>query len=386
MSYSIDKEKKSIENKPREVEIHPAKKWKRILLYLGDMMLSFIACFVLFSAAIYPLSMVFVKYNAAETVQAGQERDDILYYHQLLFYKDDEFEKYNFTDNLKYTYNRFLAYYAFSSEDSVIDSSHPEYSHQNNNEVIKTYFVDIRDDSLTYQNLYKEYDEFFVVDEQGHVSLLASVQESVKYYFDPEEKLESDDYKNLSEVFAAMYGKIISIIMKEDLTYIDVDLTFHSYIRCQDIIDTNASIYNWRMSISLMISFALSTFIIHILYPLINKRRRTPLMSIMQLDRLGVDSLKPLGKLETAFSGVYPLVFDLPYILFVPLSYTTILTIFDLPLIFVLFLIGLLLILISLIIMLIQPFNRTASDLLSRSIIVPAEDIDAVDQAKNYGK
>ena len=386
MPYSIDREKKDIENTPREVEIHPAKKWKRTLLYLGDMMLSFITCFVLFSAIVYPLSMVFVKYNAAETVQAGQERDNILYYHQLLFYKDEEFEQYNFTDDLKYTYNRFLAYYAFSSEDPIVDSSHPEYSHQDENEIIKTYFVNIRNDTLTYVNLYKEYDDFFVVDGQNNISLLDSVQESVRYYFDPEEKLESDDYKNLSEVFAAMYSKIISTIMKEDLTYTDVNMAHHSYIKCQNIIDTNASIYNWRMSISLMISFILSTFIIHILYPLINKRRHTPLMSIMQLDRLGVDNLKTLGKLETAFSGVYPLVFDLPYILFVPLSYTTILTIFDLPLIFILFLIGLLLIVISLIIMLIQPFNRTASDLLSRSIIVPSEDVDAVDQAKNYGK
>lgn len=382
MPYSFDKQKAAEENKPIEVEIHPAKKWKRILLYLGDMMLSFISCFVLFSAVVYPLSTLISPINGEETKQAQRDRDDILYGNKLLFYREDEYNQYDFTNDLKYTYHRFLSYYAFDSDEALIDSAHPEYAHLSENEIFQHYYLDIRSDNVTYLSLFRNYNEFFVV-EGDNVSLISTVKESVRYFFDPEEKTESDSYKKLSEVFAAIYGKMMNNILDKNLSYEGIS---RSYVTCQKIIDKNASIYNWRMSISLLISYVLSTLIIHLIYPLINKRGHTPLMSIMKFDRVGNDNLKLLSKVEISLSCVYSLITDLPYLVFVPLSYTTFLTIFDLPLIVILALIGLLFILVSLFIILFHPFNRSAIDLLSRSIVVPCEDVDAVDAAKNYGK
>lgn len=284
---------------------------------------------------------------------------------------------------MKYTYNRFISYYVFESP-TPVDSNFPEYCHIEENEVFAKYYKSIRSDSITYQSLFSKYSKFF--DTEGdNISLVQSVKDNIRFYFDPSERLESDDYKALSEVFAAQYGSMIKNIMANDISF-KVGGAMTSYIESQKIVDDIATKISWRVSIGVLISFLIATFVVHILYPLINKYNHTPLMSIMHIERVGSNNLKSISKVETAFTGIYSLLFDLVYVFFVPFLNTSFLNLFDLPLTFVLSLFSLFSLIVSLVIMLVHPYNRGGSDLLSRTVLIPSDDMDAVERARNYGK
>jgi len=83
--YSIDKQLEEQKNKPVEIDIHPVSKWKRILVYLGDMMFCFIAAFVIFNCVTYPLATVIAPYDSEKSLQAAKDRDSVLYDNKILF-------------------------------------------------------------------------------------------------------------------------------------------------------------------------------------------------------------------------------------------------------------------------------------------------------------
>ena len=137
-----------------EIDIHPISKWRRILVFLGDFFIHFIISIIIMNIAVMPICSIFVKPETERSYAAEKKRDNILYEHQLLFYKTDEsasgnYKKYDFDSNLAYTFNRFLAFYTFADETSL-NPEYPEYSHKIENEVIWTYYNDICSDSITY--------------------------------------------------------------------------------------------------------------------------------------------------------------------------------------------------------------------------------------------
>lgn len=379
--YSIDKK----ETKNIEIDIHPISKWKRILVYLADLAISFIIAVILMNVVVMPIYSAFNKTNSSLSYQAEKIRDDILYEHELLFYRNDQYanyDKYNFDSDLVYTYNRFLAYYVFT-DTTPLNEKFPEYTHQEKNEVIKTYFVNIRSDSAQYLDLFTKHNQeknYFVIS-GANITLKQEIIDEIRVFFKPNEslgKIGQGYYDDLSSIFSALYGCVIKDIYENDLT----DTQGHSFKEYQAIIKEVAKNFYLGIAICAIISYVLAWAITRLVYPLINKSGHTIAQSFMKVDRLGVNNLYPISRAETALMSAYHLFFDLPYIMFLSLSYTTFIYSFSVPIIPILSLIGLLISLVGLFIILFNPFNRSATDLLSQSVLIASEEVDGIIKAK----
>lgn len=396
--YSIDRQKLN-ENNTVEVNIHSASKWKRTLLYLGDLMISFIVAVLLLTVVVMPIASIFVKPRTSESLQAERERDDILYEHQLLFYKDYEEEakekpyaKYNHEGDLLYSFNRWLAYYVFSDSEESLDPNFPEYKHLAVNDTLKHYYVDIRSDAVTYNEMFTGHasvfkNEYFTFPSDFPTSNAVLGQEyidNLKPYFDPNDdlgKLGKKYYEDLSDLYAALTGVMVRDILKKDLTIIKEGKTY-SYVDLQKIIDEINFNYNLTISICSIISFTISWALVYILYPLLNQNHHTPTMSVMKLERLGFHRLDFLSKGETAMTAVHYFLFNLPYLMFLSLSYTSLLFAFSVPLLPFFTILGMLMVVISFFVLMFNGFDRTLGDILSHSVIVPSEDVDGIIKAK----
>lgn len=369
-----------------EIDLHPISKWKRTLLYLADFFVSFIVAVLLMNVAVMPICSLIKSTDSEKSYEAEKIRDDILYEHKLLFYRplgESQYQKYNFDTNLTYTFNRFLAYYVFDSGIESLDPDFPEYSHLEENETILHYYKDIKNDVDSYYELFKQHNldkEYFDVTDNVF-TLSNEVKEQVRVYFIPGEELGSlgkTYYSNLSDFFSALFGCVIQDINQNDL----IDSSGNSYNACQKIISDINKQYYMTISVCAIISYVLSWGITRLLYPLINKSGHSVGMSIMRIERLGYRNLMPLSKGEVALTASYSLLFDLPYITLLSLSYCDFIYSLNIPLLPILSLISLVMVLISLFVMLFSNFNRAISDYLSQTVLVSSEDCDALIKAK----
>lgn len=390
--YSVDKQQLEQQNKQIEVDIHPISKWKRTLLYLGDMMICFMMSVFILNVLIMPITSAFVKTDSKRRSEYVQHREDILYEYKLLHYKsedDKNYPKYDFQSNLVYSYHLFLAYYCFDEGDPALDpTNYPEYKHVQEYENIYHYYKEIRSDYATYIDLFKgheaQYGYFTYVDNGGGEEI-PTLKDDIKAelipFFDPSDKLGKTGakyFEKLSDLYSALFGCVIRNIKINDLISIDG----YSFIECQKVIDRITNKYNLTVAICCIITYMISWFLVHILYPLINSSGHTPTMSIMKVERLGMNNLYPLSKGEVALTAVYSILFDLPYILFISLSYTSSILSLSLPLLPFLSLVALFMLMVSLFVMLFNGFDRTLSDLLSQSVLVSSDEVDGIIKAK----
>lgn len=374
------------ESKVVEIDLHPISKWKRILVYLGDLFISFILAVFFISLVVMPIASIFVKPKTQEAVAAEHITDDILYEHELLFYKTPEnvgkFPKYDFDADLRYTYNRFLSFYVFDDETSL-NPDYPEYAHFLSNEVVYHYYHDIKSDDITYYDLFKNHEKgynlFDITDTS--VTLKSEVKTELRTFFKPNETLGSkgqEYYDSISDIFSALYSMVIKDIKQYDLK----DSHGNSYIAQQDIISKISSNYYLTVAVCAGISYLLAWALVHLVYPLINSAGRTPTMSIMKVDRLGYRNLMALSKGEVALVSSYFFLMDMPYVMFLSLSYTTFIFIFKVPVLPILSIFAFVLALVSLFIILFSSFNRSLTDLFSQSVMVPSEEVDGIIKAK----
>lgn len=381
--YNLDNQKN---NEIIEINLHPINKWKRILLYLGDMFISFIIGVIFMSVMVMPIASIFVKPKTEEAVNAEKICDDILYENKLLFYKTEErvgkYPKYDFDANLRYTFNRFLSFYVFDDQTSI-NPEYPEYCHLNENETLYHYYHDIKSDDITYYSLFNahasSYNLFDLND--TNIKLKDEIKEELITFFKPNETLGSRGqtyYDNISDIYSAVFSMVIRDIREVDLK----DSNGNSYNTNQNIITKISNDYYITVAICGAISYLLAWLIVHIVYPLINPSGRTITMSIMKVDRLGYSNLMPLLKKEVALLSSYFFLLDMPYVMFLSLSYTTFLYIFKVPVLPMMSIISLLVVIVSLFIILFNPFNRSLSDLLSQSVMVSSEEVDGIIKAK----
>ena len=384
--YSDELNKKKV----IEVDIYPISKWRRFLLFLGDFFLHFIVSVILMTVAVMPIATQIRKPQLARSYEAEKKRDDVLYEYGLLFYKTEDeggtYVKYDFDGDLKYTFNRFLAYYVMDGEESY-NPTYPEYSHLVENEVIWKYYNNIRSDTVTYYQLFSNLNEesgVFTI-EGTNISLSQEVKDEVKYVFIPGESMGTKGdkyYEQISDIFYAMYGVVFQDIAKNDL--VSTDGT--SYNAQQAIIKQIANSFYTVLCIACVISFVLGWAVIYILYPLLNRFCHTPTGSIMRVDRLGFKHLYPVNKVETIMTSLYHLVLNLPMSIFLALSYTTFIYTLNMPALPILVVITFLFLLASLFIMLFNGFNRTAVDLLSQTVVVDTDQVDGIIKAQETAK
>ena len=290
-------------------------------------------------------------------------------------------------DNISYTYDCWLSYYVL---DEAVDPNNPEFKHDLSNEVIYTFYHEIRHDDTTYIDLYTKqnvkYDYFVKDDEVGNTNFILKneYREMLVYHFQPGESLGTNGkevYDNLSNIFTIFYRTIMEDVLKNDLTYEN-----KSYIELNNRLSELMLADRWIFATCIIISFVISFSLIYVMCPLIKQSGKTPTMYIMKIERVGINNLSKLKSIDIFLSYIYNFFLSMPFLLFLPITYSGYSFIYalTLPIIPYASLLGSLLLIASLIITLVHPMNRSLSDLLSRSVLITTGDLDNVYYMKGY--
>lgn len=376
-----------IENEALEqtkvVDIQPITKGKRVLVFLADFFLTFILSFVFFNALIMPVSnlMLGSTQRSKESNEAAEVQFTILYANKVMHHENTD-DVYYYNANVEYTMNCYLSYYCFEGTDVL--EAHPQYGHKEDNEVIKHFYFDIRNDKDAYLNQIKDFNKeynYFQIN-GDEISVIDEVKTNLKLsFFSPKDmsKEGKQMLANMQNGFMNYYASVFKDIKKNDITY-----NGKSYLAYQAIVDAAESFFQWHLVIASIISYIISAAVYFLIVPFLSKDNRTLAMMMMRLTRIGTNNIYLLNNVENLLQFVYMLVFNISIIFFMPMTYAAFTYLFNIPLIPGLLIIGLLIDLVSLIFILATPMNQTLCDLLSRSVIIKNEDLDEIYRAKGY--
>ena len=358
------------------IEITPLSKWKRILLFLGDYFITFILSFTLFNLLIFPVAKIITQTDKqmAHINELSIKADSLLINEGFVFESPSGGDLEN---HLKYTFKVFLSYYAFDEVDA--DANNPQYGHKEANEVIKHYFIDYRhNESGYYQSFAKvnEKDNMFVVDADAKSITLKSDYKSLL----GSELLEVTDESNYSTHMKNMRDNVFSMLF---FTYVYQDILDNdfvkdgvSYNKTMDEAERIIKNMQWIPSISAIISVVISLGAVYLLYPMINSERRTPTMSAMRLSKIEARNLSNIDRGKVAIESFYSLILVLSSAIFMPILFFGIAYCFNLPLLFIFFVISMFSMLASLFFILFNQYNRSGSDILVSNVVLQTSELD----------
>jgi len=371
------------ENK-KVFEINPLGKWKRILLSLGDYFITFILSFILFNLAIFPLAKIVCNTQArnAEAERAETISNELLINSGIVISKDGGKA---LEENVNYSFKCFLSYYVFDEENPTTND--PNYGHKEKNEVIRNYYLNIKGDEEKYLSVFNEVN-FDGIFEIGSTASSVVMKEDYKEPLRTQllefedESLYSQAMLNVRDhVFARLfYLNVYKDILDNDFVKDGV-----SYKECLDKVTSIMSSLQWVAVGSSLISVVISWGLVYLLYPLINRDRRTPTMSIMKLDKLKMGSLAYIDRKNVLLQSFYYLVLALSSAIVMPILFFGLAYLFNLPLLLPLSLISLAFAIISLFIILFNQYNRSGSDILTFTVTVSTAELDELYREKNNG-
>ena len=295
---------------------------------------------------------------------------------------ENDLDLYYYNANVEYTMNCWLSYYSFSDTDVL--EAHKQYGHKEENEIIRHFYRDIRNDDSkflsTLQNFNIEYNYFNI--EGDSVALKDEVKTNIKLsFFSPDDMSENGKtmLANMQNEFMNLYADVFKDIETNDLIN-----NGNSYLANKKIVTDSETYLKWQLVISSLLAYLLSIAIYFVIIPLFTPDGRTLAMLMMRLSRIGTNNLYLLNKGENAINAIYMLAFNLPVAFFMPMTYVTFTYLFNIPVLFPLLIIGIVLIIASLITLLISSYNRTICDYLSRSVIIKNDDLDEIYRSKGY--
>lgn len=361
------------------LDVFPISKGKRILQFLADYFLHFLFAIFIFTLAAFPISRAVVgSDDLQEKTNENTANEISLLVDNSLLYKengDDGFET-----SLTYTQKLFAI--------SLLNDS------KTNNPFI-SYYRDVlsyEDDKIN--ELYKEKDsKGFLSDVISQNTGLYTLKESYVTEFSPlldekdslTEQGEKDYSSFSSSFFLPLYNLLISSLSDGSELPEGSELkNYSAYVKSNsDIKDT----LDLALTIASYASYVLVWAIIFLLVPLVNSRGKSIGMMAMGINRVGSDNLRLLKKGERALYSVYPLIFDLSFIPFLPLAYiSSISNLFDVPALDMVALASLLLVIVSLFVLLFNEYNKTLSDISSRSVNIDNESYDELLKVTEYGR
>ena len=358
------------------IELKPLSKWKRILMFLGDFFITFIIAFALFNLAVFPLTKVIFKtedkYNEAE--QAERQATKLLIDSGFLFSVPNESYP-SFEEDINYTFKVYLSYYVF--DDVSVDSNNPQYGHKIENEVIHTYY-------LSQLSLEKYLTDFKEYNKEDSMFEIGETFESIKLkneykellageLLEVEEGKYSSHMTNLRDhVFARLfYLKVYQNILDHD--FVKNGVSYNNLVQKSREISKNLQ---WIAVGASLVSAFLAWSFAYLIYPLVNSEKRTPTMSIMKIDKLDIRNLGPTNNKVVLIQSFYSLILSLAGIVFLPSIYFGLAYVFNLPLLFILSMISLVLIIGFMIPIFFNQYNRSGGDILTFTVLVPTEEID----------
>ena len=372
-----------MEESQKVIEINPAPKWKRLLLFLGDYFIAFILSFVLFNLAIFPLSkVIFNTQKQSEQITALEEQsNDLLADSGFLFQKPGD--KNVFENHVNFTFKVFLSYYAFNEE--KVDDRNPQYGHKTGNDVIYNYYVDYLHDETTYLNLFKEVNQedmlFDISDSISSISLKSDYKTLLGAELleqEDEEKYSENMLKFRDHVFARLfYLHLYQDILDND--YVKDDI---SYNNCLKQIASITHSLQWIAVGASLVTVVISWSGVFLLYPLIHPDRRTIALSMMHLDRVDNHRFMTVSRGNVAIQSFYYFILNLSSAFFLPILYFGFAYCFNLPLLFFFTLISIALMIASMFIVLFNQYNRSGVDLLTSSVILPTSELERMFQEK----
>lgn len=358
------------------IDLHPVKKWKRILVFLGDFFISFILSFILFNVAIFPLAKVICHTGDKQNqITECEKTANNLLFNQKILFEDKTYT--NFTYHVNYTFKVFLSYYAFDQE-SGVDENHPQYGHKLENEVIRHYFIDIKGDSAGYLSAFNEYnsDNYFDIgDTPESISLKSEYRNLLG-----SELLEVKDEESYSEVMTNfrdhLFARLFYLKVYQDILDNDLIVDGVSYNHNMNRIKSINQQLQWVASVSCMITMLLSWSIFYILIPCLHKDRKTLTTMVMNIEPIDKKTLASVRRLQIVVNSFYQIVTNMAYLVFLPVLYFGISYCFNLPLLFAFSLISVVYLIASLFIIIFNQYNQSGSDLLSQIVLIPTSELD----------
>lgn len=371
------------------IDINPISKGRRILVYLGDFFINFILSFVLFGVMVAPLAKLITNYETKSSLfeKYEQERIDILYDNDLIFYEDEVY-KYDQNVYMKFTYDCFLSYYVLT-EPVEFKISNDAFGQNESNEVVKHYYVNIKNNESLYYSLFNKYNEkvgyFEIAD--NTIVLKDEYRIQLVEYFNPMGEMSEvglNLYDELaSNVFFALFGTILTDITEVDLRSNNAQYSYNEYnVMAVEIKNYHTTL----LSVSSIISYLLSTIVVYLIYPLINKSLRTPTMSILKVDRINIVDFNKPKKVSVFILFIYAFVFNIPFVMFLPMTLVSFAYLFQFSMLVSFSFVSLVFNLISLIVLLFDSFARTISDKLSKTVLINETDLLEIYKAKGYMK
>lgn len=367
------------------VDILPLTKWKRFLVYLADFFITFIFCFFLYNVAIMPLAKLVTSFNykSEQSALSMKTMHKILYENKILF-QSTQYSGENIEINIAYTYDVWLSYQTLNEAESP-DEKNAQYGHKDENEVIYNFYNDIRDDLDGYINLFDIYNNKsnYFVKEDGRYLLKNDIKNEVKYYFDPRSDMGSlgqEYYDNIkNKIFIPMLSKIFIDIETNDLSF-----DGNSYIENLKIHDSYVKYYDNLLISTAFFTLLLSWLIYYVVIPFIHRDHKTLAMMMMSIERVNIDKLYLCKRREMIFSSIYALFTNMMMVFFLPITFVTFNYLFSLTALLTFALGSLLFNLISLGFILFNTFNRSLSDIFSRSVMITTSNLDEIYKAKGY--
>ena len=366
------------------IEIAPISKGKRVLLFLADFFLNFIVTIFFYNMIVLQCGQAATGYNdqLREKFAVERERYDILYGNKILFYEEktpEETEKYDINKNLSSTCRKFTTYYVFDDGSVSVE-----------NEVMNTYFTDIKNNRAKLIEIYKECDKntnfFEFSDDINELPKLKDeYKEEFKPIFDPldepTEKGAKDYNKFLNSFFLEAYSKVLEDINENDLTY---DGVSKSYKELTVIMKDKESYGKGLIITCVYISYIISVLILFVGVPLIKKDGRTLAERIMKVETLTFDGFKPLRISQILMNSIYQIIAGLAFVFIVPYPETALNEVFKLSELYVVSFIVIILLIASAIYMLFDRYNRVLSDVCSRTLKFDSGTLDDILRAKGY--
>lgn len=375
--------------KQKVVDILPLKKWKRLVTFLADLMINFIFLFLLYNLAVLPLGKVITGYDKKNTMfeNSVYHINEIFYRNEIVHVSPD-YTRNDIDLNVEFTYDCWLSYYT-SDDEATPNSKYEQFGHKQNNEVIYHFYNDIRKNSDPYYELFNKYNgknQYFVL-EENVFHLKDNVKTELKAYFEPANEMGKTGqtfYKNVQEsVFLPLLSEVFSDIKKNDLSYKDGESEY-SYIPLNNTITEINRYHDTLLTVTAIISYLLAWSISFILVPMLNRNRKTLAMMMMRVERVNINKLALFRKPDVIVSSIYALFTNLFVIFFVPISYVAFNYLFSLFWLLYLSVASLFVCLVSLFFVLFNGFNRSISDIFSRSIMLTTNHLDDIYRARGY--
>lgn len=379
-----EKELEQVKEK-KILDVLPLNKGRRFLVFLGDFFLNFVLSFILFSIMVLPLGKVMSSYTARQQeAEANLSiRSDILKENKLLFFIE-EAEKIDVLYNASFTFYCYFSYFIYD-EANPENARYTQFGHKQENDIFRHYFVYIAHNESKYYEFFDLYNNGKYFTRTGSTIVM---NEELKILifpcFDKSDEPSTDADNKIGELensfFYPMYSEMMSMIEKV------TDLTYGTY--SYNVIQKKILAFDeYNKTLAIVCSFVtlfISTGVLYLLIPLLNKNRRTITMMVLKVERVNQENLEIIKPPKIIISFVYALLYSMIIAFFVPATFVTIYGIFDIPILMVFGLLSILLMLSSLIFLLFNKFNMDLFDFLIRSVLLKTSTLDDIYRAKGY--